>query len=144
MAAKIQLVSRGDGTFDLCLHYPRYDAEFAKDFDTQNPERPSRRLVQWARRQSRGGKIKTIKLFVSGVMIASVAVASLGGASAADRYSMAYLYGGSEQQQLQSVQQAGGSLQTVSPSYFDLNADGSLKFNAPSQSMVASLHRQGL
>ncbi len=144
MHAKIHLLRNPDGTYDLCIHYPRYDVEFARDFDPDRPDFSNRRLVQWARRQSKNGKIKTIKLFVSGILIASVAVASLGGTAAAQRYSMAYLYGGSESQQLQSVKQAADSLNTVSPSCFDLYPDGSLKFNSLSSSMITSLHQQGI
>jgi len=45
------------------------------------------------------------------------------------KLSMSYLYFGNSSSYIEKIDQSGNSLQTVSPSYFDLNEDGSLKNN---------------
>ncbi|MCI9576959.1 MAG: hypothetical protein HFJ84_10030 [Clostridiales bacterium] len=146
MLSKIKLVSNGDGTYDIFVEYTKQDVEFAADFEGKKksfllPKRISK-LVQSYGKQA---KIKNIKIFVSSVLVASVAFASLGIASAAsDRYNMAYLYSGTEQQQIQYVNQTNDVLDTVSPSYFNLQTDGSLQLNYPSTSFIRAMHEKGI
>jgi len=57
-----------------------------------------------------------------------------------DRYSMAYLYGGTVEEQIDAVKRTNNAFDTVSPSYFDLNDDGTLRLNEVSQKLLDYMH----
>ena len=59
-------------------------------------------------------------------------------AADARRFSMSYLYFGNPSAYVQRVQQTQGSLNEISPNYFNLNADGSLNFTGSSISSFVS------
>lgn len=66
-------------------------------------------------------------------------------AADARRFSMSYLYFGNPSAYVQRVQQTQGSLNEISPNYFNLNADGSLNFTGSSiSSFVSQMHQQGV
>ena len=58
------------------------------------------------------------------------------------RFSMSYLYGNYDYISL--VERTNGALNEVSPSYFDLNADGSLKLNKVDSNLVNKMHEKGI
>lgn len=58
------------------------------------------------------------------------------------RFSMSYLYGNYNYTSL--VDRTGGALDEVSPSWFDLNADGSLHLNTVNTAFVADMHNRGI
>lgn len=59
------------------------------------------------------------------------------------KFHMTYLYGGTTAQQIEQVEKA-GAVQTVSPAYFDLNAQGSLVLNGVSSTLISEMHRKGI
>nr|WP_106784450.1 peptidoglycan-binding protein [Lysinibacillus timonensis] len=60
-------------------------------------------------------------------------------------FNMSYLYFGSAQTMISQVDKAQGNLSLVSPSYFDLNADGSLKITSLYNStFVQEMHNRGI
>lgn len=146
MIPNIRLVPNQDGTCDLFLEYSRMDVEFAKEFDvkknlTENSKRLSDTIASYAKKAT----IKSVKIFVAGALIASVAFSSFFSVFAAsDRYVMGYLYSGTDQQQIEYVSQTNGVLDTVSPSYFDIEEDGSLRLNYLSEYLIESMHAQGI
>lgn len=137
----MRLVSNEDGTCDLWLEYPAGDGEFESgDSSTRD-----KRLKDTVRSYVKNARVKTVKILVSGVLVASLAFSSfLSAFAATDRYTMGYLYGGTDTQQMEYVSQANGAMDVVSPSYFDLNQDGSLKLNNISSQFVQSMHQQGI
>ncbi len=140
----IRLLPNGDGTYDLCLEYSSADAEFAKELISTQGE-PPKSLMQRVRAYADRAKIRSVKILVSGVLITTMAFSSfLSAFAASDKYTMGYLYHGTEEQQIQSVNQTNGALDTVSPSYFDIQEDGSLKQNNISSSFVDTMHQQGI
>ena len=101
--------------------------------------------MQRVRAYADRAKIRSVKILVSGVLITTMAFSSfLSAFAASDKYTMGYLYHGTEEQQIQSVNQTNGALDTVSPSYFDIQEDGSLKQNNISSSFVDTMHQQGI
>ena len=67
------------------------------------------------------------------------------GAGAAGRFSMSYLYFGSPSAYADRVRQTNGSLQEISPNYFNLNADGSLNVTGTGISdFVEEMHVMGV
>jgi spore germination protein YaaH len=60
------------------------------------------------------------------------------------KYSMGYLYSGTTSEQISYISRTNNSINTVSPSYFDINADGSINVNIPSTELIDYAHSQGL
>ena len=60
------------------------------------------------------------------------------------RYIMGYLYRGTDIQQIEYVNQTNNALDTVSPSYFNIREDGSLKLNYLSSYFIKSMHDRGI
>ncbi len=145
MTPEIRLQPNGDGSYDLLLEYSRWDAEFAGGFDIRQYWRhPSKSLAHRVRQAAAGVKIRSVKVLLSGVLVATLAFSAFTTALAAsDKYTMGYLYTGTDRQQVEYVNQTGDSLDVVSPSYFDLAQDGSLVLNTPSSYFVEQMHQSG-
>lgn len=142
----MRLVSNHDGTYDLWLDYARGDTEFAKDFDFRhNLKKNSRKLLESVRAYTKNTRIRSVKILVSGVLVATIAFSSfITSFAATDRYTMGYLYSGTDHQQIEYVNQTNNSLDVVSPSYFDIREDGSLKLNYLSAFFIKTMHDQGI
>ncbi len=142
----MRLLPNGDGTYNLVLDFPRAQAEFAEDFFRGGKQKSSSgELKRKILEQAKKAKIKSVKILVSGALVATIAFSSLLTAFArTDRYTMGYLYGGTDIQQVEYVNQAGDALDTVSPSYFDIREDGSLKLNYLSPYFIKSMHDRGM
>lgn len=142
----IRLVPNSDGSYDILLEYKKGDVEFAEDFDSKKKLlTSSKRLSDTIASYAKKAKIKTVKILVSGVLVASVALSSLLPVFAAgDRYSMGYLYSGTDHQQIEYVNRTNDALDTVSPSYFNLQEDGSLKLNYVSTYLIDTMHEKGI
>ncbi len=83
-------------------------------------------------------KIKSLILTV--FLLVTMATPSL-----AARHSMTYIYFGSPSDYVHRVKNTNGSLDEVSPSYFDLNSDGSLKINDNGiDYFVAEMKKEGV
>ena len=146
MVPNVRLSPNADGTYDIFLEYSKADVEFAKDFDLKrNLSENAKKLSEVVSSYAKKVRIKSVKVFVSGVLIGSMAFSSAFSVFAAsDRYVMGYLYGGSDIQQIEYVNQANGILDVVSPSYFDIQSDGSLKLNKPSSALIENMHDRGI
>ncbi len=142
----IKLVPNQDGTFDLLLEYSRKDVEFTEEFNGKRSIKTnSRKLSEAVLSRVKNIKIKSVKILVSGVLVATLAFSAfLTAFSATDRYTMGYLYSGTDHQQIEYVNQANNALDVVSPSYFDIREDGSLKLNYLSAFFVKSMHDNGI
>lgn len=146
MLPAIKLVSNHDGTYDIFLEYKREDVEFAQEFDVgKNVLSNSKEILASVKAYAKKAKIASVKIFVSGVLIATIAFSFfLSVFAAEDRYSMGYLYSGTDQQQIEYVNQTHNALDTVSPSYFDIEQDGSLKLNYLSEYLIETMHAQNI
>ncbi len=144
----MKVTANADGTCDLILEYSRAEisAEFANELDVKETIKPNgKQLARTIASYAKRAKIKTVKILVSGVLVATVAFSSFMSALAAtDRYTMGYLYTGTDIQQVEYVNQTNNALDTVSPSYFDIREDGSLKLNYLSPYFIKTMHDQGV
>lgn len=145
MTPEIRLLPNGDGSYDLVLEYSRWDAELANGFDFRQYWRhPSKSLAHRVKRAAAGVKIRSVKVMLSGVLVATLAFSAFTTALAAsDKYTMGYLYTGTDRQQVEYVNQTGDSLDVVSPSYFDIAQDGGLVLYTPSSYFVEQMHQSG-
>ena len=144
----MRLSTNQDGTCDLILEYSRAElsTEFAKEFSAgESIKSGGKKLSEAVASYAKKARIKTVKILVSGVLVATMAFSSFIAAMAAtDRYTMGYLYTGTDIQQVEYVNQTQNALDTVSPSYFDIREDGSLKLNYLSPYFIKSMHDQGI
>ena len=127
----IRLVPNRDGTYDLLLEYTRADIEVTEELTIRKDiKKNSGNILKTLRSYAKKVKIKSVKILVSGALVATIAFSAfLSAVAAGDRYIMGYLYGGTDHQQVEYVNQTNAALDTVSPSYFDIREDGSLKLN---------------
>lgn len=143
----INLGLNSDGACYVLMHYSKDDAEFSTDFDVMKSLRDnSQRIRIFIKNSAKKVEITGIKIILSGVVIATIPMSSFLSlsTSAADKYSVGYLYSGTDMQQIQFVNRTNGALGTVSPSYFDIEQDGSLKLNYLSEMLISSMHSQGI
>lgn len=146
LTPSIKLVPNSDETYDLILEYNGIDVEFAEELDVQKSIKShSKTITKSILSQAKKVKIKSVKVLVSGVLVATVAFSSfLSALATTDRYIMGYLYRGNDIQQIEYVNQTNNALDTVSPSYFNIREDGSLKLNYLSSYFIKSMHDRGI
>lgn len=78
-----------------------------------------------------------------GIIIALLLISLVGSVNAsANRFNMSYLYGNYDYASL--VERTNGALSEVSPSYFDLNENGTLKLNRVDVNFVNTMHKKGV
>lgn len=156
---------RNDQTYDLCIILDSDDVEFALDFFSKNSDPGKHRdFLSFLREQSEKNRIRVVKVFLSGVLIASIpfgmftqvyaqahpttstqvqSTGVLASVLSTSKFNMTYLYGGTVDQQIAKVQ-AAGSFQTVSPSYFDIDSNGKLVLNNVSTKLINTMHEMGI
>jgi spore germination protein YaaH/uncharacterized protein YgiM (DUF1202 family) len=147
MHGNFSLQKNNDDTYDLIISYSRYhDAEFGLDFFAKERVMQSYHSVSdYLARFAKGIKVRSAKIIIGGLVVAVMPIGMmLNAAAASDKYSMGYVYFGSQSQQMQAVEYAHSALDTISPSLFDISADGSLKFNSPAAGMIENYHDMGL
>ena len=160
------LKQREDNDFDLIIEVEQREAEFGLDFLEKNNGRSAYdRFVQYLTEQNRKIKIRTIRIFVSGLLVAVIPFSAATIAAAESRhffsiadsilvaaeeairsdakFHMTYLYGGTVSQQIAQVEMV-GSFQTVSPGNFDIDSQGNLSLNGISTTLIQAMHRQGI
>ncbi len=120
-----------DGTYDIILSlYPTCSAEFSRELTTIEGDMPSKK------------KIRAVKIVIAGLVALSIPFYCLG--SRNKRYAMSYVYFGSHTSQMEYIALAQDTLSVISPSYFDIESDGSIKINYISDSYVKMVHDMGM
>ena len=67
------LKQRENNTYDLIIRIDRQDAEFGLDFFAKDSDRSAyQRFVKYLTEQNKKYKIKTIRIFVSGLLVAVI------------------------------------------------------------------------
>ena len=135
----IEFLPNGDGTFDCYVLLGKADAEFASDFIHGEK---GQSLLGLIRRKKLA--VRTVRFVLASSLILAVPMAAIVADQTEARYAMSYVYFGSVQTQIQNVLRAKDALSVVSPSYFDLNADGSLKCSNISRNFIDTMHSNGI
>ena len=128
--------------YELIVEFPQ-DAEFSLEFLKNIKETKTWQSIEsFVSDNAKDIKIKTIKILAAGAILAIIPFAAAQTVEAAknEKYNMTYVYGGTVTDQIESVKAAQNALDTVSPSYFDINSDGSLKVNTISTTFVNAMH----
>ncbi len=147
MYNKINLTKNYDGTYDLLIFYSsNLDTEFGLEFLSSEKLRNNISNVRtYLKKHANKAKIRSVKILVNGVIIATMSLTSFMSVyGATPKYSMAYLYSGTTTQQISYIDRTNGALNTISPTYFDINTDGTLKLNTVSTTLVDHAHSQGM
>lgn len=146
MQPTVSLVSNHDGTYDIVVSFQSQDVEISEDFDLKKSLAPkSQGVIPTVKEYAKKVKVAGVKILVSGVLVATLALSTfLSAFAASDRYSMGYLYSGTDHQQIEYVNRTNSALDTVSPSYFNLQEDGSLVPNYISEYFINTMHSQGI
>ena len=161
-----KIIKNSDDTYNLIISISRDTEEFGKEFlhGEKSPDGYGG-ILKALSGKYRNLKIKTVVIFFSGVLIASMPFSVFAGSQEgisnqsgysiesplvisnasqlSEKFSMTYLYGGSVSQQIAKVKQA-GTFDTVSPSYFDINSQGKLVVNTVSTELVNEMHAMGI
>ncbi|MDR0286107.1 MAG: hypothetical protein LBI03_00105 [Clostridiales bacterium] len=144
MAQNFKFTKNFDGTYDLVIAYDKGDTEFGKDFfSAGNLQNLYGQVSKFVKKQASDFKVKNVKILVGGLLVATIPFLTMLNSMAA-KYSMSYLYFGTVSQQITYVNRTNKSLETVAPSYFDLNSDGSLKLNNIDGDFIRRLHENGV
>lgn len=146
MNPQIELKQNKFGSYDIMIYFNNAtDTEFSFDFLSKNKlDEKINEAAAKINEKSKKIKVRAVNILVSGIIVASIPFASMMNVFAADKYSMAYLYTGTPSQQVNYINRTNNALNTVSPSYFDLTADGNLKLNAVSTELVSAAHSKGM
>ena len=137
-----ELQRNSDGSFDLILHLEgEVQAEFAADFFQHEL---IQKIGKGLSQAGRIVRIRSVRMIVAGALVLAMPFASASAQSSSAQYAMSYVYFGTAAEQIKNIARTGDTLDTVSPSYFDLNTDGSLKLNTPSASFLDAVRKQGL
>nr|WP_317413920.1 SH3 domain-containing protein [uncultured Solibaculum sp.] len=139
------LAENQDHSYDLIISVDRTHAEFGLDIISGLKNKKAYQdLSRLIRDKYKDIRIKSVKLLVAGVMVASVPFGMFFSAEAAgSKFNMTYLYGGTVSQQIEQVKKV-GSFNTVSPSYFDIDSAGKLVFTNISSQLIEEMHHMGV
>lgn len=117
--------------------------EFSSEIGEENVETLQESANVFVKKQFPGLKFARV-LVVSGVMILAN-FPSLRTSAHEITFNMSYLYFGNTSSYISQVDKTQGNLSQVSPSYFDLNADGSLKITSQfDAAFVTQMHARGI
>lgn len=135
MGIPYRLIDNPDGSVDLLL-FPRGGEELARELFPHSALRtPEARRVLY---------VRAVKVVLAGGLAITLPLSALAVRKTEDHYAMSYIYFGTAEQQTQNALRAADVLDVISPSYFDLHADGSLKLNTVSSRFVSSMHERGI
>lgn len=139
-----------NGEHQIILHMKMaersYDTEFAMEFDLQNRAEPNsirKSAVSFVKNHFPKLKVATIIVAAGATILATIPMNRAEAHEA--NFNMSYLYFGNTQSYISQVDKTQGNLNLVSPSYFDLNADGSLKVTSQyDANFVKEMHNRGI
>lgn len=144
---KIELIEENNET-KIILHMHAYDQDFHTEFSSEftlasEKERLRTSALKFVKKQMPKIKMATIVIVSGATILASFTMQK---AEAHDaNFNMTYLYFGSTKSYISQIDKTQGNLSLVSPSYFDLNLDGSLKITSQYDPyFVQQMHNRGI
>ncbi len=148
MFNKMNFEKNIDGSYNLLIYYSTSnDTEFGLDLlNSDKLKNNANNVLGYLKRAAKKMKISAVKIIINGVIVSTLSLSTFMNVYGAEssKYSMAYLYLGTPTQQISYITRTNGALNTVSPSYFDLNTDGSLRVNNISNDLINYAHSIGV
>ncbi len=126
-----------NGSLDIILYVSA--AEMALDFSALK-----KLFFPQAEKMKRVALIRCVKIVIGGTLVLSIPFSFFAKVGASERYAMSYVYYGSGEAQIESVKKAEETLSVVSPSYFNLEEDGTLSLSGISKSFIEKMHASGV
>ncbi len=126
-----------DGSLDIIIYITT--EEMALDFNAL-------KKLFWSGAEStdRIALVRKVKIVIAGTLILSIPFSFFAKVGASDRYAMSYVYFGTGEAQIESVEGAKDTLSVVSPSYFNLDTDGHLSVENLSENFISRMHASGV
>ncbi|MCM3387015.1 peptidoglycan-binding protein [Ureibacillus chungkukjangi] len=136
-----------NGELQIVLHMkvPKNstNTEFGAEFNFNKDDSLRHNAVNFVKKKFPKLKVASI-VVVAGTLLLTTIPMQKAEAHEAD-FNMSYLYFGNTSSYISQVDKTQGNLNLVSPSYFDLNADGSLKLTSQFDSkFVNEMHNRGI
>lgn len=136
------LLQNYDGTYTLVIYLKSFNYEFGQDFFGKDNLKNRVRDISL---NYKNILIKTVKFVLVGGIVISVPFAKImSGSGDNGKFAMSYVYFGTVAGQIENVKKSAKVIDTVSPSYFDLNEKGELNISNLSVSFVEEMHKEGL
>lgn len=126
-----------DGSLDIILYVTA--EEMALDFSALK-----KIFTSHGHEKRRVALIRRVKIVIAGTVVLSIPFSFFAKVGANERYAMSYVYYGTGEAQLESVSAAEDTLSVVSPSYFNISADGGLSLGGISETFIKKMHASGI
>ena len=146
---RYELKQMGD-SYEIILYVDKNSTEFAAEYGIktrQKHEKLKASINQFIKEKFPAIKISTAKVMLGTMLFASISLTANEKVEASDTgyINMSYLYFGDTGQFIDQVNQTKGTLNEVSPSYFNLNEDGSLYLTPKlDQEFIDEMHERGM
>lgn len=142
-----KIIETEDST-ELVLFLDLNSTEFASEFGEALVDKKDN-LQQFANNFIKSRfphiKVKTVKIMAGSVLVATLFMDRTNNVEAASDFNMGYLYFGSTSSFIEQVEKTQGVINETSPSYFDLNNDGSLKITPKTDpAFINEMHKRGV
>lgn len=144
----LQNLSFNEKTHTLIIKLDPSLSEFSHELKGDKlSERETESLHQFIRKtiktKMKHAHIRTVKVMVGTVVITTLYLHPSDGDAATD-FNMGYLYYGSANTQISFVDQTESVINQTSPSYFDINEDGTLDTSNLSEVFIRDMHSRGV
>ena len=147
---KSELIQEQDG-YTVILHLDLEQTEFAKELGeitTLHKSNPSfySRIQDYVRSKYPNVKVQAVKIIVGSMMVTTIPFSQVHHAEAHEvDYNMSYQFIGTPSTLIKQVQQTQGNLNTVAPSFFELDASGNLVLTSQfSTYYIDQVHAEGV
>lgn len=141
MFKRIEVV-QVNGEYKITLHLSPFLEEFSSEFgtDTKGKSDLKKSAIEYVRKNVPQIKSATISVVVGSFLVASF---PMKGSAQTTSFTMSYLFFGNTKTYLSEIDKTKGNLNQVSPSFFNLNEDGSLLItNEFSSQLVSEVHKR--
>ncbi|MEK5444542.1 cell wall-binding repeat-containing protein [Fredinandcohnia sp. FSL W7-1320] len=136
-------------TVELILYVNPNSTEFASELGeiTEHKKESLQQIVnKYVKEKFPNMAVKSVKIMAGSLLFATLLM-DTPKASAATDFNMGYLYFGSTDSFITQVDRTQGVINETAPSYFDLNADGTLKITSKmdkDNAFVKEMHKRGV
>jgi spore germination protein YaaH len=142
---RYKLVQQEKG-YVVTLYLDEHAEEFSSELGKITQEKVAdlnRKVKQFVDNRFSNIKVTTVKVVVGSLVLTTIPMQKTEAHST--NFNMSYLFFGNNSTLLKQVDQTNGHLSTASPSYFDINPDGTLKItNLYNSTFVNEMHQKGI